>query len=234
MCPGNTPKPSRLVIRVSTKPNSGRLRVGIFGAGKVGTTLGRLALASGYPVQITGSGRDPWEQMIVSSMLPGAQHVSAAELAANDIVVLAVPLGKATSVDLAALSGKIVIDAMNHWYPTDGDVPGLSDAASTSHYVAGLNPEMRLVKTLNHLGYHDMEIDATRPGTPGRRGLGVASDDLDARALVARFVNDLGFDPVELPFSDAHALDGDGPVFGVRMDAATLHRTVAGARGRAA
>ena len=93
-------------------------------------------------------------------------------------------------------------------------------------YVASLNPAMRLVKSLNHLGYHDMETDARPGGDPDRRAVAVASDDPDARAQVAALLDDLGFDPVEFGSDASGHLQGDGPVFGRWVDAHGLRAAI--------
>ena len=206
-------------------------RLGIIGAGKVGTTLGRLALAAGWDVLISGSPTRPLQAMIVETMLPGARLLPEADVVAgSDIVVLAVPLSKIHTVDLANLSGKVVVDAMNHWYPVDGELPGVAEAPSSSAWVLSLNPQMRLVKSLNHLGYHDMETDARPAGHPDRRAVAAASDDVEARSAVADLLDALGFDPVELSFAEGRHLEGDAPVFGRWVDAEGLHRAVERAR----
>ena len=210
-------------------------RLGIIGAGKVGTTLGRLALAAGWEVLISASPTRALQALVVEMMLPGARLVPEAEVVAgSDVVVLAVPLSKVGTVDLAALSGKVVVDAMNHWYPVDGAHDDVADAPSSSHWVRGLNPAMRLVKSLNHLGYHDLENDARPSGHPERRAVAAASDDAEARATVAALLDDLGFDPVELPFADGRHLEGDAPVFGRWVDAPGLLAAVERSRARAA
>ncbi len=210
-------------------------RLGIIGAGKVGTTVGRLALAAGWEVRIAVSGRQPLQGLIVETMLPGAQLLPEAEVVAgSDIVLLAVPLSKVGELDLAALSDKVVVDAMNHWYPVDGTLDLLDGVASSTHYVASLNPAMRVVKSLNHLGYHDMETDARPVGDPDRRAVAVASDDAGARAEVAALLDDLGFDPVEFDSDVAVHLQGDGPVFGRWVDAPGLRSAIERARTAAA
>ena len=209
-------------------------RLGIIGAGKVGTTLGRLALAAGWEVLVSATPTRVMQALIVETMLPGARLVPEAEVAADaDIVVLAVPLSKVTSVDLSALSGKIVIDAMNHWYPVDGAHDDVADSPSSSHWVQSLNPAMRIVKSLNHLGYHDMETVARPAGHPERRAVAAASDDSEARAAVAGLLDALGFDPVELDFPDGRHLEGGTPVFGRWVDVAGLRGAVERSRSRA-
>lgn len=210
-------------------------RLGIIGAGKVGTKVGRLALAAGWEVRIAVSGRQPLQGLIVETMLPGALLLPEAEVVAgSDIVLLAVPLSKVGELDLAALSDKVVVDAMNHWYPVDGTLDLLDGVASSTHYVASLNPAMRVVKSLNHLGYHDMETDARPAGDPDRRAVAVASDDAGARAEVAALLDDLGFDPVEFDSEIAVHLQGDGPVFGRWVDAPGLRSAIERARATAA
>ncbi|QIK71787.1 NAD(P)-binding domain-containing protein [Propioniciclava coleopterorum] len=210
-------------------------RLGIIGAGKVGTTVGRLALAAGWEVRIAVSGRQPLQGLIVETMLPGARLLPEAQVVAeSDIVLLAVPLSKVTTLDLPGLSGKVVVDAMNHWYPVDGALDDLEGASSSTAWVSGLNPAMRLVKSLNHLGYHDMETDARPPGDPDRRAVAVASDDPEARAQVAALLDDLGFDPVEFDAGAAGHLQGDSPVFGRWVDAAGLRAAIERARTTAA
>ena len=70
--------------------------IGIFGAGKVGTALARLLVASGYDVLISGSPRQTALDLLVSVVAPGTRVVSAADLVAQaDVIIVAVPFGKA-------------------------------------------------------------------------------------------------------------------------------------------
>ena len=57
------------------------------------------------------------------------------------------------------LSGKLVIDAMNYWPPTDGRLPPPFDdeGIGTSEVVAERLHDATVVKTLNHVGYHELE-----------------------------------------------------------------------------
>lgn len=207
--------------------------LGIIGAGKVGTALARLATAGGWAVTLSGSPRQPMQGLIVETLVPGARLLPEAEVVAGaDIVVVAIPFGKADSVDWAALSGKVVVDAMNYWYPVDGHVAAADEfEGSTAEFTLSRNPAMRLVKSLNHLGYHDMETDARPAGDPLRRSLVAASDDAEARALVAGFIDDIGFDPVITGLADGVLLEPEGPVFGVELSADAMISALDGAHG---
>ena len=193
--------------------------IGIIGAGKVGTALARQAQRAGWRVVLSGSPRQPLQALIVEALVPGAALVPEAELvAASDLVVLAVPFGRADAIDFGALTGRVVIDAMNYWYPVDGRVAE-ADAfeGSTSEFTLARNPAMRLVKSLNHIGYRDLEADARRPGEPLRRAMAVAGADPDARARGARFGGVLGVVPGALALAGRGHLEEGGPVFGVPL-----------------
>lgn len=168
------------------------------------------------------------QALIVETLVPGSRLLTEAEVvAAADIVIVAVPFGKASTIDWAALSGKVVVDAMNHWYAVDGDLPELADHdGPTVGLTRRRNPAMRLVRSLNHLGYHDMETDARPAGHPLRRAIVVAADDGEAQDLVARYVDDIGFDPVLAPLSATRVIDGDGAAFGIEMSAEAMVRAV--------
>jgi predicted dinucleotide-binding enzyme len=207
--------------------------IGIFGAGKVGTALARLLLDAGYEVVLTGSPRQTALELVVSVVAPGARVAAPAELIAqSDLIIVAVPFGKAGSVPWESFEGKVVIDATNYWPPVDGHIVEIDeDPRSTSEIHAALNPRARVVKSLNHLGYHDMEDDAMPAGSPLRRAIAVVGDDEDARLRVARLIDDLGFDAVDGGgLANGRALEPGHPAFGRELSAAELAALLADER----
>ena len=202
--------------------------LGIIGAGKLGTTIGQAASDAGWQVIMHDTAAPQTVEMIVETMVPDARLLSLPELVeAADLVMLALPFGVSGQLDYSLLDGRIVLDPMNHWPSVDGVVPALVGwSGSTTELVASRNPRMRIVKSLNHLGYHDYVADARSPEVPNRRAVAVASDDEAAADLVSRLVNDIGFEPVAVPLDRAKLLEPGGPVFGQWLDADSLRKVL--------
>jgi predicted dinucleotide-binding enzyme len=185
-------------------------RLGILGAGKLGTVVARLAVEAGRTVAIADARRDPMVRLIVETVAPGARLTDADDvMATSDIVLLAIPYSHLADLDLDRLARAVVIDATNPWAETDGQNPPKSPLRS--------RPGLHLVRSLNHLAYEDLGAFAAPSGAPFRTAVAVASDDVDARSQVAALVDDLGFDPVEMEAGNAWLLDVSGPFFGRRL-----------------
>jgi 8-hydroxy-5-deazaflavin:NADPH oxidoreductase len=214
----------------SDMPTASAVRtIGILGAGRVGTATARQALTAGFEVLIATS-RPPAEiEMLVDVVVPGARAVSAETAAREgDIVILAIPLPKYRTLRPEQLAGKIVIDAMNYWPPTDGVVEEFEGPSASSEVVQRHLPATRLVRALNHIGYHELEEDGRPRGHPGHRALAIAGDDEEARRLVARVNERLGYDPVDAgPHAAAREFEPGTAIFEGRFQRDRMERQLA-------
>ncbi|WP_150460846.1 NADPH-dependent F420 reductase [Nesterenkonia ebinurensis] len=174
-----------------------QLSIGILGAGRVGTAVGRQTVRAGHTVKIATDKPAEEIKLLTEVIVPGAQAVNSSELTGSDIIIVAVPLHKYRSIDTAVLQGHVVIDAMNYWSEVDGVIEEFETASSTSEVIAEHFGDVQLVKTLNHIGYGDLEVDSHPAGAPNRRALAVASDHHEAKQLVAVFIDSLGYDAVD-------------------------------------
>jgi predicted dinucleotide-binding enzyme len=204
-------------------------RLAVLGAGHVGPVIARIAIAAGYHVSIAASGDPEKIELITQVMAPGAEPRWAADAVEDsDIVVLSIPIHKFAGFDPALVAGKLVVDAMNYWPPVDGVQEMFEDRRySSSEIVQRRLARSTIVKTLSHIGYHDMEDDRRPAGSTERRALGVAGDDRAAVDAVADVIERIGYDTVRLDsLSAGRLLEPGGPVFGVSLHRAEFELAV--------
>jgi predicted dinucleotide-binding enzyme len=216
-------------------PEIDDLRLGIVGAGKFGTTVARAAIAAGYDVAISGSGPADDIALTVDVLAPGARATTTAEVVRHaDIIVLAVPTHRFRELPRDLFAGKILIDAMNYWQPVDGEDLELTTAPDgTSTIVQKHFPSARVVKSLNQLGYHQVEENRRPRRAPDRIAIGAAGDARFAVRKVMRLLDRLGFDPVDAgPLTDGSALEPDGSPIAATYSADELSKLVRSRRGQ--
>ena len=192
-------------------------RLGVVGAGKIGTAVARAAVAGGYDVAISGSGAAERIELIVDVLAPGAHAVTTDDVVRHaDVIVLAVPMHRFRELPRDLFAGKILVDAMNYWDEVDGVDEELATAVNgTSIVVQQRFSSSRVVKSLNHLGYFTFEQGRRPRGAPDRLALAAAGDDPAALADVMQLIDRLGFDAVDAGSLTAGlALQPGGPVFG--------------------
>jgi predicted dinucleotide-binding enzyme len=198
-------------------------RIAVLGAGHVGPVIARVAIAAGYEVTIAASGDPERIALITQVLAPGADPRWAADAVdGSDVVVLAIPVHKFAAFDSGLVAGKLVVDTMNYWPPVDGVQEMFEDRRyGSSELVQHRLARSTIVKTLNHLGYHELEADRRPAGSSERRALGVAGDDQDAVDVVAEVIERIGYDAVPLgSLSAGRLLEPGGPVFGVALSRA--------------
>jgi predicted dinucleotide-binding enzyme len=195
-------------------------RIAVLGAGHSGPVIARIAIDAGYPVSIAASGDPATIALISQVLIPGAEPRWAADAVADaDVVILAIPIHRFAAFDPDLLAGKLVVDVMNYWPPVDG-VQALfeEDQRGTSEIVQERLARSTVVKTLNHIGYHEMDAERRPAGSPHRRALGVAGDDPAAVDVVADIMERIGYDTVRLDSLRAgRLLEAGGPVFGASL-----------------
>lgn len=199
--------------------------VGIIGAGKLGVTLAQLALSAGYRVLIAGSGDPEKIRLATKIVTPGAVATTTREaVRAADIVILALPLGQFRTLDPVLFAGKLVLDAMNHWFEVDGPLEEIiPDGERTSVAVQRHLAGARVVKAFNHMGYHHLRDEAEPRGEKDRKAIAFASDDEGQKEAVTRFIDSLGFDPLYVGgLRDTEILESGRAAFGANLSMAEL------------
>ena len=164
-------------------------RVGIIGAGHIGSTLARGLVDRGYEVVISNSRGPETLEALAADLGPNATAGTTADAATGDFVIVTVPLKAYQDVPVEPLAGKIVLDTNNYYWERDGHIAALDEKrATTTGLLQEHLPSSKVVKAFNHIGSGDILTDGSPAGTPGRRALATASDDPDAVGLRDRSV----------------------------------------------
>lgn len=175
------------------------MRIGIIGAGMIGSTLAKLWADAGHDVKL--SSRHPESLApLMERIGPRASAGSPVEAVAfGEVVMLTVPLKAVPEVASSLqqeLKHKIVLDTGNAYERRDGPaaVEAARDPLGSAGWAAAMFPGARWVKAFNTVNYRVLEAQAHRDGD--RVGIPLASDDAAAIDVVAELVRDAGFDPV--------------------------------------
>ncbi len=169
------------------------------GSGNIGAAVARLAVAAGLDVVLSNS-RGPETLAELGAELGEHARAATADDAARagDLVVATVPLNAYDRLPVAALAGKTVIDTMNYYPDRDGRIAELDTGALTSSALVQRHlADSRVVKAFNNIDYRHLFTSARPSGADDRSALPIAGDDDDAKALVARLLDTLGYDVVD-------------------------------------
>lgn len=207
-------------------------RIGLIGAGNIGSQLARAAVANGYDVTISNSRGPETLTDLVAELGERAQAGTAADAAAADLVVLTIPLKAVTSFPSDFLDGKTVIDTNNYYPQRDGNIAELdSEETTTAEITQAHFPGAKIVKAFNHIYASALTEDGQPAGSENRRALIVAGDHAAAKGEVAAFIDAIGFDVVDLgPLSEGWRLQRDTPAYGPRRNADELRADAAAAK----
>jgi hypothetical protein len=176
--------------------NSGNLKIGIIGSGRVGSALGGVWVKAGHDVMF--SSRHIEHDKALAARLGANARAGTSQQAATfgEVLMISIPYGSLPAVgkDLAALiKGKVVIDTCNPFAWRDGDIATWALKTGAGLASAELLPGARIVRAFNAIG-------AARMGTaheqPGRIGMPIAGDDAQAIAVASRLIVDIGYVPV--------------------------------------
>lgn len=207
------------------------MKIGIIGAGQIGGTLTRRFAQLGHQVFVANS-RGP-ESLAALAGESGAKAVTATEAAhAGEVVIVTIPLAKVRDLPKDLFAGvpeNVVVVDTGNYYPQqrDGRIDKIEAGMMESRWV-----EKQLgrpvVKAFNNIYAQHLMEKGKPAGSPGRIALPVAGDDAQAKGVVIKLLDQLGFDGV-----DAGGLDEswrqqpDTPVYATDFDAEGVRQALA-------
>ena len=191
------------------------MRIGIIGAGMIGSTLAKLWADALHDVRIASRHPDALAPL-VQSLGPRASAGTPVDAAKfGDVVMLSVPLKAVPELarEIAPLvSKKIVIDTGNAYANRDGDIAAKAarHPAGSAGWAAAMFPGARWVKAFNTL---PASVLTRRRGHDPLLAEFVCTDLVDARLTASKLIRDLGFAPVFAGRADtAKYLETGGPL----------------------
>lgn len=172
------------------------MRIGVVGAGRIGGNAARLFAAAGHEVMVSFS-RDEARVRALADEIGARAGTPREAVEFGDVVMLSVPWPLIDEVlgQMGPLDGKVVIDTTNQF--GRGGLEPLPEGMTAAQLNQRRMPGARLVKAYNTLTSGFQAEAAGRTGSD-RVVMFMCGDDADAKATVARLIEDSGFTPVDL------------------------------------
>lgn len=208
-------------------------RVGIIGAGRIGSALAQGLVDQGHEVVISNSRGPESLTDLINTLGPLASAGTPEQAAeAGEWVIVTVPLKALDTIPAAPLAGKIVLDTNNYYWERDGHIAELDEKQTTTSQLAQRHlAESKVAKAFNHIAAAEILTDGTPGGTPDRRALATASDSAEAAQFVTELYDAFGYDTVNIgSLGESWRIERDTPGYGVRQNADELRANLAKAQ----
>ena len=207
------------------------MRIGIIGAGMIGSTLAKLWADAGHDILI--SSRHPEQlQSLVEELGPRATAGTPDDAAKfGEAVLLTIPLKAVPGVTRELeplLRDKVVLDTGNAYAQRDGDVAreAARNPRGTAAWAAALFPQSKWVKAFNSVYFKTLASEAHRSRDPV--GIPLASDSPEALEVASQLVRDAGFEPLVIgDLARGKEFEPGTPVYNTGMSASSLRRAFA-------
>jgi 8-hydroxy-5-deazaflavin:NADPH oxidoreductase len=175
------------------------MRIAIIGSGSIGSTAAGLFAQAGHEVTIANSRGPETLTDLVDELGEGARAATVEDAASSaELVLVAIPFGHYRELPAEALTGKIVVDAMNYYPERDGHVRELDEDTTTStELLAAHLPGARVVKAFNTMKARNLSERGSHGPLDERLVMFVAGDDHEAKESVSNLIEEIGFAPID-------------------------------------
>lgn len=175
------------------------MKIGIIGAGQIGSTLAKKLSDLGHSVKIAnsrgaGSLKDLAQQISVTPVDLSEAVVDV------DLLIIAIPQKSIESLasDLLASCREnlIIVDTGNYYPMRDGKINDLEDGIPESQWVAQYLRKP-VLKAFNSIGVASLANLGTDVGAPDRIALPISGDSAESKNVLIKLIDALGFDGID-------------------------------------
>jgi predicted dinucleotide-binding enzyme len=186
-------------ILTPTSSKGTNMKIGIVGAGNIGSALTRLLRAAGHEVTIANS-RGPGSLADLSAETGARAAAIEDAVRGQEVVVVAVPTNKIPSLPrelFAATPADVVVIDTTNYYPQqrDGRLDGIEDGTESEWVEQHLGRPV--IKAFNTIEATHLQPGAKPAGSAGRIALAVAGDDARTKSKAMALIDGIGFDAVD-------------------------------------
>jgi 8-hydroxy-5-deazaflavin:NADPH oxidoreductase len=177
---------------------SEHMRIGIIGAGNIGSVLALKLAEAGHSVLIANSRGPETLQKLADETGANAASVHDA-IQGADVVILSIPFAKLPLLRefFVGLSDDVIVADTSNYFPVrDGEIPAIDAGQVESSWVSEQIGHA-VIKAWNNVLAAVLTHNGLPAGTEGRTALSVAGDDPAAKRAVMSLVEDTGFDVVD-------------------------------------
>lgn len=176
------------------------MKIGFIGSGLMGQLIIRKIAFAGYEAKIANS-RGPESLKDFSSEV-GVKAVNLMNVVEDvDVIFLAIPTKDVPNLPNGLFAkvkpGTIVVDITNYYPYRDGQIKELDEGMIESEWVSK-HINYPVIKALNSIIYMSFERNGRSSGEKDRIALPIAGDDVQSKKMVAKILDSIGFDSVDI------------------------------------
>ena len=198
------------------------MRIGLIGAGHIGSALAQHFVRLGHDVAISNSRGPDTLAELVGELGSLAQATTVEEaIAFGDVLVVTIPLKAVPGIPTEGTAGKTLIDTCNYYEQRDGKIAELdSDELTESEWVARHFAAANVVKAFNSIQAAHLAGHGKPAGTEGRRAIPIAGASPQAKIEVSQLIDQIGFDPYDAgDLSNTRRFQNGGDLDGAELGA---------------
>jgi predicted dinucleotide-binding enzyme len=175
------------------------VKIGVLGTGHIGATLVRQFRGLGHDVHMANA-HGP-ESLQGLALETGARPALVTDVVKGvDLVVVTIPLKAVVELPKGLFKDvprqTIVVDTCNYYPMRDGTIAEIEAGMPESVWVSR-QLGRPVLKAFNSITAKSLAEGGLPKGSPGRIALPIAGDDSNAKKVLAKLMDDIGFDPFD-------------------------------------